>query len=146
MEWIDKIVLGLVDMYRTNNPYELCDLLEVLIIKLEENNPILAWHNSVYFRYLNGQEVIYLRNNLNVHYEEFYLKHELGHAILHTDIKNSLNINLININKIEKQANYFAFKLSDLNFDEIELDGMTLEQVSSCMEIPQSALKQLVNL
>jgi Zn-dependent peptidase ImmA (M78 family) len=143
MDWIDEIVL--VETYGTNDPYELCDLLEIQIINTDANSAILSGYNSVYFRCFHGQEIIYIRNDLNTSHKEFYLRHELGHAILHTHILNSLNEGLVNIGKNEKQANYFALKLSEIIFDEIELKQFTLEQISSSLEIPLVALKQLAN-
>jgi len=144
MNWIDNIILGLIDMYETDSPYELCDLLGIEIIKVEPTNIMVKEDPSLYIRNYFGREVIFIRNDISNHYEEFYLNHELGHAVLHPDIQNSLNGNLINRDKLEKQANYFAFKLSNLHFDEIDLYEMSLEQIASCLEVPESALRQLV--
>lgn len=146
MHWIDDIVLGLIDMYSTNDPYELCDLLNIKIKKVSPNSLILASNNSLYIRNYYGEEIIYIKNDLSLSIEKFYISHELGHAILHPDIKNSLNSNLINIDKLEKQANYFAFRLRKIQFNEIELHQLTLEQIASCVEVPFHALKQLVNI
>lgn len=146
MEWIDNIVLGLIETYETNDPYELSDLMEITIEKVDKDFNLLCGNNSIYYRELYGNEVIFIRNDLNKNHEEFYLRHELGHSILHTHIKNSLNAELINIDKLEKQANYFALKLSQVNFDEIELEQLNIEQISSCLNIPLKPLLQLVNL
>ena len=146
MHWIDDIVLGLIDTYGTNNPYELCDALNIFIIKLEPVNKLLQDNHSVYIRDFYGKEIIFIRNNLHKKHELFYLRHELGHAILQPDIEHSLNKDLLNIPKFEKQADYFALKLSNIELDEIQMYQMTYEQIASCIEIPARALKQLVNL
>lgn len=143
MTWIDEVVLGLFDTYGTYNPYELCDLLEILVKKVNIDCPILSASDSIYIRDYFGREVIFIRNDLNSNHEEFYLRHELGHALLHTKIYNS---GLCNLGKLELQANYFAFKLSDLNFDEAELQGMTIEQIACCLEVPLEPLKQIANI
>lgn len=146
--WIDEIVLGIIETYNTRNPYELCDLLNISIIKVSEDNPILLGQPSLYIRNFMGicKEIIFINNNLCTSHEKFYIEHELGHAILHPNIDNSLNNALLNINRMEKEANYFAFKLSNLILNSIELNEFTIEQIASYLEIPEKAFKQLVNL
>jgi Zn-dependent peptidase ImmA (M78 family) len=75
--------------------------------------------------------------------EEFALRHELGHAILHPKISCS---SYVNTGKIDKQADYFALALSGITFDLIEMQDMTLQQIASCVEVPYEPLYQLVNL
>ncbi|KEH89576.1 PTS N-acetylglucosamine transporter subunit IIABC [Clostridium novyi A str. 4540] len=146
MQWIDEIIMGLIDRYETTDPYELCEKLNIFIIKVESSNIMLHGDPSLYIRNFYGKEVIIISDNLRLQYEMFYLRHELGHAILHTHVKNSLNKNLLNSLKLEKQADYFALKLSNIKFDKIQMYEMTIEQIASCVEIPPRALKQLVNL
>ena len=143
MEWINDIVIGLIDTFGTNNPYELCDELNICIFKLEPENKLLQGNDSIYVRDFGDKEIIFIRNDLNIHHELFYLRHELGHAILQPDIKNS---KLINMHKFEKQADYFALKLSDFNFNAVDMYEMSYEQIASCLEIPSRVLKQLVSL
>ncbi|MGF7059237.1 ImmA/IrrE family metallo-endopeptidase [Brassicibacter mesophilus] len=146
MEWIDEIIIGLLDIYATSCPYELCTALGIKIIKTSPTNVILLGNESTYIREHLGYETIFLRNNLTEKEELFFLKHELGHAILHPNIKNSYNKHLINKYKLEKQANYFALKLQDLNIDEVQFREMTIKQIASYIEVPYTALKQLVNI
>ena len=143
MEWINEIIIGLIDSYDTNCPYKLCKFLDISLIKVEHDDPILCKNNSAYIRNFLGLERIFIRNDLNEKEESFYIRHELGHAILHPGLKNSYNKHLINKYKLEKEANYFAFKLSDITFDQVELYNMTLEQIASCIGIPHAALEQL---
>lgn len=148
MLWIDTIILGLIDTYDTNDPYELCDSLDILIFKVKPDNPLLLKENSLLIRnYLNSdKDVIFIRDNLPESYESFYLKHELGHAILHPDIINSFNRNLVNVGKMEKEANYFALKLCHIKLDSIQFEQFTLEQIASYLELPYEPLKQIINL
>lgn len=143
MNWIDDIVTGLIDTYNTNDPYELCNFLNINIIKVNPKNMMLNSNDSLYIRNYNDQEIIFIRNDLSKNYEDFYLRHELGHAILHPNIKNSLNESLVCIDKLEKQANYFSLQLSQIKFDVVELKQLTLEQISCYLEIPLHALKQI---
>lgn len=140
MDWIEQIVLGIIEIYNTNDPYDIFNELEVEVIKVENYNPILLDKNCTYVAEFNK---IFIRNDLILNYELFYLRHELGHILLHFD---SSNMFIINDGKIEREANYFAFKLSNITFDEIELYKMTLEQICSSLELPFNAINQLVNL
>lgn len=143
MGWIDNIANGLLDTFKTNNPYELCRLLKIKIIKVDNKNKMLLGKDSIYYRDYYDKEVIFIRDDLFGYDEDFILRHELGHAILHTDINNSY---FTNIGKLDKQANYFALLLTGINFDEIEMSGMTLAQIASCVHVPYEPLAQLVNL
>lgn len=139
MEWIDNIVIGILDYYGTNNPYEILDSMDIDVIKVDKANPILLNKNCVYIVELN---IIYIRDDLALNYELFFLRHELGHILLHLDSTNSY---IVNNGKIEKQANYFALKLSNITLDEVDLYGMTIEQIACCIALPQSAFKQVID-
>lgn len=140
MKWIDEIVIGILDYYETNDPYDILVAMGVQITKTDKNNPILLKKNCIFIAELN---LIYIRDDLVLEYELFFLRHELGHILLHLD---STNTYIINTGKIERQANYFAFKLSNITLDEIELYEMTIEQVSCSISMPQTALKQIMNI
>lgn len=137
---IDEIVLGIIETYGTNNPYEILDAMGIGILEVDEDTPILIGKNSIFIDTLN---VIYIRNDLNGNHKLFYLRHELGHILQHLD---EFNMLLPNEGKQEKEANYFAYKLSNITLDEIELYQMTIEQIASCIELPEKVLKQLVDL
>lgn len=146
MEWIDEIVLGLIDMYGTDNIYEICDYLNIQIIKLDIDNKLLHGNDAFYCREYFGIEIIFVRNDLPLEYEKFALAHEVGHALLHTNILTAaFNKDLIVAGKLEKQANYFAFKFNQIKFNEIEMYQMTVSQIASYLELPEKALKQLID-
>lgn len=145
IEWIDNIVLGLIENYNTNDVYELCNCLNIKIVKLDSSNILLKKRDAYYYRDLEDREVIFIRNNLHLSLEKFILKHELGHAVCHTELL-CVGYTFSNKDKLEKQANYFAFKLSDLHFDEVELYEMSLEQICCTLEIPFSVVNQLVDM
>jgi Zn-dependent peptidase ImmA (M78 family) len=102
----------------------------------------LQGNNAVYIRNYFDSEVIFIRNDLNENHEMFYLRHEIGHAVLHVDVEYSA---FCNKPKLEQQANYFAFKLSNISFDEIEFNEITIDQIASCLEVPLDPLKQIAN-
>ncbi|MBS5305789.1 ImmA/IrrE family metallo-endopeptidase [Clostridium sp.] len=143
MRWINEVVDGLLDTYKTNNPYELCRHLKIQILRVVSNNPLLCHKDSVYYRNYFEKEIIFIRDDLYGYNEEFILRHELGHALLHTDISNS---KFTNISKLDKQANYFALCLTGIKLDILEMEGLTLKQIASCINVPYEPLSQLVNL
>lgn len=145
--WIDNILTGVIDIFNTNNVYNLLDYLDIKLVKLDSSNILLRGNESVYYRNYLNQEVIFIRDDLNSVFEKFMIAHELGHALLHTNIyEAAFNKKFINVGKLEKQANYFAFNLIDIHFDEVECEGMTLKQISNCIGIPYKTLYQIVNL
>lgn len=143
--WIDDIILGLNDLNDANNIYELYKELNISIRKLESSNVLLQGNEAFYTRSFYGEEIVFIKNNLCETHEKFILAHELGHALLHPMIyEAAFNKNLINMGKLEKQANYFAFKLLNIELNPIELEGFTINQIASCLEVPYEPLKQLV--
>lgn len=145
MKWIDELVVGIHETYYTSCPYELCRTLNIQIIYTNQCNTILNNNDSTYIRNLFGQETIFMRNDLDYKYEKFILAHELGHALVHTHVyKTYCNKNLINKDKIERQANYFAFKFLNIKIDPVECEGLTIEQISHSLHIPLKHLKEVL--
>ncbi|MDP4147427.1 MAG: ImmA/IrrE family metallo-endopeptidase [Bacillota bacterium] len=145
MDWIDNYIYGLLDLYNTNDIYELFDNLGIKIIRLEASNILLRNNDAFYHRHYLGNEIVFIRNDLNLDFEKFVLAHELGHGIIHTHIYTAaFNKSLINVGKLEKQANYFAFKLLNINLDSIDFEGFTIDQVACSLNLPVSYLNQLV--
>ena len=143
--WIDNIILGIMDNYNTNNVYELYDYLNIHIHKLESSSILLKGNDSFYYRDLDDVEIVFIRNDLNEIMKNFILLHELAHALLHPRIyEAAFNKQFINLDKIEKQANYFAFKMLNIEFDEIESEGMTIEQISNMIGLPCPLLSKLL--
>ena len=142
MKWINEIVDGILDVFKTNAPYELCKYFNISIEKIEHTSFLLHGNDSVYYRDYYGNEVIFIRNDLYGYDEEFKLRHELGHAILH-DIPCS---KFLNIGKLERQADYFALALTGVKFNIVEMEGKTLREFASCENVPYEPLAQLVNL
>jgi len=139
--WIDDYITGLFDMYSTKDISELYGCLEIQIVKLPKDNILLQGNESVYQRDYFDREIVYIRDDLDFKYEKFILAHELGHAILHTEIYSAaFNKQLLNKGKLEKQANYFAFKVLEVKIDPVDFDGFTLEQMCCFLHISKECL------
>lgn len=141
MEWIDQIIVGLLEIYDTKDIYELYDCLEISIVYLDEDNILLQGHDAVYHRSFLDQETVFIKKGLPTEYKRFILAHELGHGILHTNMAQSAFSPLANLDKLEKQANYFAVKLLEVKLDNIELEGFTMDQVASSLELPMECVE-----
>lgn len=145
--WIDEIVLGLQESYDTSDVYELYNFLGINIKELEPNNILLRGNDSLYARDYLDTETVYIRDDLTSELKKFILLHELGHALLHVDILSAaFNRNLLNKHKMERQANYFAFAMLNLEIDGIEMEGMTLQQIASYIKVPYEPLSHLIDL
>lgn len=145
--WIDNIIGGINETCCTNNVYEIFDIMGICINKVDSNSILLRNNDSLYIRDYIGREIVFIRNDLDIILEKFILFHELAHALLHTELyEAAFNRNFINKDKLEKQANYFAFKMINIELDEIDLEGMTLEQISKYIGIPYKPLLQFIKL
>lgn len=136
---IKELILGLVDTYGTNDPFELCDYLEIKIMESNLGDEI----NGFFQRTGNGYEIIHLNSNLNHHDKKSICAHELGHALMHTNlsigffIENSLQVK----SKYEIQADNFAAELLLPNELDIEFKYMNVDQLSCVFKVPKEFIK-----
>ncbi|MGO5065560.1 MULTISPECIES: ImmA/IrrE family metallo-endopeptidase [unclassified Clostridium] len=142
---IKHIVEGLNDLYETKNPFELCECLNIKIMRSNLGSEIKGFFQKS----PNGFEIIHLNTNLTREEEKYICAHELGHALLHTDmslqffIDNKLQIK----NKYEIQADKFAAELLIENtLDKTECAGLNIEQIYSKLCVPVKLLKYKFNL
>lgn len=141
LTWIDEYVDGVIDYCYSRDIYEIYDSLNIIIKRIDKDDLLLQGNEALYVRNYLGAEMVFIRDDLPHKYEKFVLAHELGHAILHTELaKASYNRNLINKGKLEKQADYFAIKLLDLGLDEISYEGFNLEQVAKDLYVKEESL------
>ncbi len=130
----------LTKKYHTNDPFELCDTLEIELI--EDNLP--KGINGVYHSAL-GFNFIYLEKSLCYAKKRGVLAHELGHYILHPDI-NSLfvkNKTLMNWAKLENEADTFAAFL--LIPDKISAQDLTIKQLAYELQVPTQLIEKKIS-
>lgn len=137
-DYIERIVNNLKNKYKTSNPFELADYLDVTLI--------IAPLNSVWgmYKYIKRNKTIFLNSSLNEYEQRFVLAHELGHAIMHTKSSCFFTNTLVN-NKLKKeyQANMFAANLLvDLsNTDELYLQRYSINQLAAYYKVPTELIK-----
>ena len=140
MDWINEIIEGLFDLYGTSDPFDLCDQLDIRLVKVGRESPILKGQSCVYHRYLGNREYILYAAGLRFKRLEFYILHELGHALLHPDLTCSA---LTNNGKLERQANYFAGRL--MLYGGLErTEGLTVEYAALENDIPMSVMEDFI--
>ena len=89
-KYIDDIVNGIFEFYGTNDPYVILDDMDVSIKEVPFDYHILKNQNCIFVIKLN---TIFIRNDLCYNHKLFYLRHELGHILLHLNIFKSGIIN-----------------------------------------------------
>lgn len=135
---------GLIDIYMTCNPFELCENIEIKLIKSD-----LGYEFKSFFqRTDDGYEIIHINSKLPEEEMKYICAHELGHAILHTKlaisffIENSLQVK----NKFEIEADRFAAELLIDNIDGIECSELNIQQICSFLCIPVKLMNYKFNL
>lgn len=124
-------------MYNTDNLFDLVDFLNIELIEMD-----LGSSTSGMYRYIKRNKFIFLNNNLDYNQKKIVLAHEIGHAILHSNLncffleKKTLYIK----NKFEIEANKFAVELLVDDKDLENLKSYTLEQMSAILNIPADLL------
>ncbi len=137
---IAKVVRDLVLKYGTNDPFELADALDILIM------PSAAVNGCTIT--LMNCPVILLGQHLSSHEKRYVCAHELGHNVLH-DIKRHgilMNCTFFSTEKLEIEADTFAAEL--LVPDDIWLlyPEYTIKQIAAVECVPVELLKMKVNL
>ena len=107
MNYIEKKVLSLVHKYNQRDPFLLSKKLDINVIE----NDLGEVYG--YYTQINRIKFILINSKLSELEKRFVVAHELGHAILHSNIATPCLMHLKNINdiKIEYEANKFAVKL-----------------------------------
>lgn len=140
MNSIKDIVSGLLENYGTLNPFELCECLDIKILKSNLGNDIKGAFQGT----AEGRVVIHINSEADEHEMKYICAHELGHAILHAKtslgyfIENSMQVK----NKYEIQADKFAAEiLIDHEINDYEYSELSIEQLSSTICVPAKLIE-----
>lgn len=110
MRRIKKIVDDLVKQHRTRSPFELCKRMQINVIFSDLPDKV----NGLYFKsQKSGKRIILMNSELEENKMEWVCAHELGHAVLHSDI-NAMNYNQgynIELSDLEIEADLFSLFL-----------------------------------
>lgn len=142
LSWIDEYVCGVLEHCNSKNVNEIYSCLGIKIIKLQEENILLRDSEAFYHRNYFGEEIVFIRTGLDYEYEKFILAHELGHALLHTEMASAaFNRKLLNKGKFERQANYFALNLLNIKIDYADFEGYSISDIAKLLHVSEESLK-----
>lgn len=139
-EYIKKEAIKLIKKYKTRNPFEIAKNENIIVI-LEELGSINGYYNK-----FARQKFIHINLNLSEQMQIVTCAHELGHSRLHPNANTPLfrKNTFYSINKLEKQANYFA---SELLIDADNFIGeYTINQLASYYKVPIELIKIKYNV
>lgn len=143
--WIDEYVSGVIDYCNSRDIFEIYNTLDINIKKIDKDNLILQGDEALYVRNYSGVEIVFIRDDLPYKYEKFVLSHELGHAILHTEIAQAAySKKLVNKGKLERQATYFALRLLDIKLDNVYHYQLTKKQIAQGLFVTEDSLNYVI--
>jgi len=104
---IKKVVEQLVKKYGTSDPFELAELLGVVVVS-ESLGSIYGYYSKSH-----RTKVIHINENLPYEQQYYTCAHELGHVIKHPEANTAFlkKHTLFSTDKIEIEANTFAVEL-----------------------------------
>lgn len=135
-----KILVGnFINIYKTNNVYEICSQLNIKIYKSHLKDI------KGYFLNISEGISIVVDYNLDEYEERCVIAHELGHVMLHrsSNICYLKNYTYSNTNKLENEANEFAAELliTDENIQEAFEKQFSIEQMACYFEVPKELIE-----
>lgn len=132
-------VMCLMRKYSTNDPFELCDFLNIKV--MFEN----LGHINGFYQFAPKNKIIHINCNLDPNMQRIICAHELGHALFHSKLNRIFleKETFIVTDKLELEADFFAADLLiDSNIASNEYyKSMTVNQIASSLNIPVKLLK-----
>lgn len=133
---IRSVVDKLCRKYKTRNPYELADALNI-ILQYGDMKGVRG-----FYLYDSRIKLIYLSNSLPEHTERFVLAHEIGHAVLHKQsCAPFLQSTFISVDKMEIEANKFASELVITDSELLELPNYNIAELAAFYGLPKEIIE-----
>lgn len=135
---IKKIVAYYSKLYKTNNPFELADCLNIEVFKLPLGSML------GYYIYMKRHRCIFINSDIEDGIlRNIVMAHELGHATMHRNDNCYFisNKTLLLTSKIERQANKFAAELLINDNMLKDYEGYTIEQFSKITGFNEELIK-----
>jgi Zn-dependent peptidase ImmA (M78 family) len=132
------LVNSLIKKYKTNNPFELCDALDYIVLEV----PLTGVRG--FYQYFVKNNMIYICQDLPEQVKRFVCAHELGHALMHKDT-NAIYLDtrtFLKASMYERQANQFAINLlfpHDKFFNDYK--ECTISQTAQCLNVSEELLE-----
>lgn len=137
MKEIRKLASGLTERYGTNCPFQLCEFLNIPLLRLELPKRMRGFC----LKQETGRPVIVLNTDMDTPESDYCCAHELGHVLLHPGLNAMVIADLTNLcpGRYENEADYFAAcLLIDPNLEEWKrmYEPLTLERISLLTGLP----------
>lgn len=134
MNYILKLAKDTIKKHNTNDPFELCDEMEVCL-----HRAVLPRGINGFYTLMLGMPFVYLNSELSLCEQRAVCAHELGHMLLHPQV-NTLFVKqktIMNAARMERDADLFAAALliPQLVFDGEEL--VTARQLAHELDVPE---------
>lgn len=132
---IKSLVIGIIEEYKTNDPFTLVDILDIPVLFHDLHLETDAYRLG---------DILVINKNLPYEKQKWLLAHELGHYFIHgpeSTLNRFLSNKLLVRNKIEKEADIFASELLLANIDTYIIEGLTSEQLAALFKVPEKYVK-----
>jgi len=142
--YIKQRVKKLTKKFKTNNPYDLANLLNINVLEWNLHKDIMG-----FYKYEKKTKWIVLNGNSNEKEKYFTCSHELGHSVLHErfNTPHLRRDTMFSINKLEREANAFVIELMlpDDVWNEYLTNYRSLTDLERVTGIPQNLLIAKLN-
>lgn len=130
-------ILRLTKNYKTSDPFELADALNISVY-FEELGTINGYYNKPL-----RMKQIHINQYLNEYDAKFTCAHELGHAILHPNASTPFlrSKTFLSVDKLEIEANEFAVNLLIPDCEIYGNKELTTEQLSRLLGYEEAMIK-----
>ena len=140
-EEIDNIVVGLVESAASRNLADILSELNIALYRIDESRPLLKGGYACYIE-SSKRNTIYLSRDCPEEMRQFVIAHEIGHAVLHDVEIRHYGISKRG-DKEEEEADYFALRLLDPDWDMTEVEGYSSDQVATMLGVSERCIKYL---
>lgn len=139
VENIKREVIRLKAKYQTDDPFELCGAMDIMVRKMP-----MGTHEASckgFFMVNSRCKTAVINNDLPSHIQRIILPHELGHGVLHSSpaVRTFHEFSLFDeTDRLEYEANIFAseFLLTDSDVLDALADRMDFFHTASMLEVP----------
>lgn len=128
---IREKVSDIIKKYKTRNPYELAEALNVILLIV----PLKGVNG--FYNYYKRNHIIYINEALSSTDREIVLSHELGHLFLHGKT-NTIYLNTytdVVTSRFEKEADTFASELLISDDTILEYKDYTIEKLAKLVGV-----------
>lgn len=134
---IKALAVGVIEEYSTNNPFEIAEKLNIVILYHELPDKLKGYRID---------NLVILNKKLTYKEKKWVLAHELGHYFIHDyiSIGNCFKNELLIKEKYERQADIFASELLLTDIDKYCIEGLTDKQIASMLNVPLKLVKYKV--